>query len=41
MYNSIHSEIKINNFSFRNDSQIPIRELEGATFTAKVIKVLV
>lgn len=41
MYNSINSEKQLNNFTNRSNAQVPIRELEGATFTAKVIKELV
>ena len=31
----------MNNYSSRSTDAIPVRELEGATLTAKVIKVLV
>ncbi|CAD8175027.1 unnamed protein product [Paramecium pentaurelia] len=41
MYNSINSEKQLNNFTNRSNAQVPVRELEGATFTAKVIKELV
>ncbi|CAK80956.1 unnamed protein product (macronuclear) [Paramecium tetraurelia] len=41
MYNSIKSEKQVNNFTNRSNAQVPLRELEGATFTAKVIKELV
>ncbi|CAD8086115.1 unnamed protein product [Paramecium sonneborni] len=41
MYNSIHSEKQVNNFTNRTITQVPIREMEGATFTAKIIKELV
>ncbi|CAD8180132.1 unnamed protein product [Paramecium octaurelia] len=41
MYNSVKSEKLVNNFTNRSNAQVPLRELEGATFTAKVIKELV
>ncbi|CAD8124779.1 unnamed protein product [Paramecium sonneborni] len=41
MQTSIFAEKQVNNFTTREISQVPIKELEGATFTAWVIQELV
>ncbi|CAD8082822.1 unnamed protein product [Paramecium primaurelia] len=41
MYTSVYAEKQVNNFTSRPPTQVPLRELEGATFTSWVIKELV
>ncbi|CAD8196485.1 unnamed protein product [Paramecium pentaurelia] len=41
MQNSLFAEKQVNNFTSRSNSQLPVKELEGATFTAWVIQELV